>query len=67
DKVGSGKGKRKLKALIVTPTRELAIQIEDNVKEYSKYTGIQSTVIFGGVKQASQVQAMRKGVDVLTA
>lgn len=67
DKVGSGKGRRKLKALIVTPTRELAIQIEDNVKEYSKYTGIQSTVIFGGVKQASQVQAMRKGVDVLTA
>lgn len=67
DKVGSGKGKRKLKALIVTPTRELAIQIEDNVKEYSKYTGIQSTVIFGGVKQASQVQAMRKGIDVLTA
>ena len=65
--IGSGKGGRKLKALIITPTRELAIQIDDNVAEYSKYTGIKNTVIFGGVKQASQVQAMRKGVDVLTA
>ncbi|MEZ7495239.1 DEAD/DEAH box helicase [Leeuwenhoekiella aequorea] len=65
--IGSGKGGRKLKALIITPTRELAIQIDDNVTEYSKYTGIKSTVIFGGVKQASQVSAMRKGVDVLTA
>ncbi|MEE3147412.1 MAG: DEAD/DEAH box helicase [Bacteroidota bacterium] len=65
--IGVKKGGRKLKALIVTPTRELAIQIDDNVTEYSKYTGIKSTVIFGGVKQASQVLAMRKGVDVLTA
>lgn len=65
--IGAKKGARKLKALIVTPTRELAIQIDDNVTEYSKYTGIKSTVIFGGVKQASQVLAMRKGVDVLTA
>ena len=65
--IGAKKGGRKLKALIVTPTRELAIQIDDNVTEYSKYTGIKSTVIFGGVKQASQVLAMRKGVDVLTA
>ncbi|MFD2826279.1 DEAD/DEAH box helicase [Leeuwenhoekiella polynyae] len=65
--IGSGKGGRKLKALIITPTRELAIQIDDNVAEYSKYTGIKNTVIFGGVKQASQVNAMRKGVDVLTA
>ncbi|RXG28622.1 DEAD/DEAH box helicase [Leeuwenhoekiella palythoae] len=65
--IGAKKGGRKLKALIVTPTRELAIQINDNVTEYSKYTGIKSTVIFGGVKQASQVLAMRKGVDVLTA
>ena len=65
--IGAKKGARKLKALIVTPTRELAIQIDDNITEYSKYTGIKSTVIFGGVKQASQVLAMRKGVDVLTA
>ncbi|RXG29092.1 DEAD/DEAH box helicase [Leeuwenhoekiella marinoflava] len=67
DNIGSGKGGRKLKALIITPTRELAIQIDDNVTEYSKYTGIKNTVIFGGVKQAAQVNAMRKGVDVLTA
>ncbi len=61
------KGARKIKALIVTPTRELAIQIDDNITEYGKYTGITNTVIFGGVKQASQVTALRKGVDILTA
>ncbi|WP_442846204.1 DEAD/DEAH box helicase [Leeuwenhoekiella sp. H156] len=67
NKVGSGKGGRKLKALIITPTRELAIQIDDNITEYGKYTGIKNTVIFGGVKQASQVTEMRKGIDILTA
>lgn len=54
-------------ALIVTPTRELAIQIDENVKAYSKYTDIQSTVIFGGVKQGKQVDRLRRGVDILTA
>ncbi|MEH6405653.1 MAG: DEAD/DEAH box helicase [Leeuwenhoekiella sp.] len=65
--IGPGKGSRKIKALIVTPTRELAIQIADNVTEYSTHTGIRNTVIFGGVKQASQVRALRNGVDVLVA
>ncbi|HEA29291.1 MAG TPA: DEAD/DEAH box helicase [Leeuwenhoekiella sp.] len=65
--VGSGKGGRKIKTLIITPTRELAIQIDDNIKEYAKYTGIKNTVIFGGVKQGSQVKALRSGVDILTA
>ncbi|MGB3773759.1 MAG: DEAD/DEAH box helicase, partial [Leeuwenhoekiella sp.] len=65
--VNAGKGGRKIKALIITPTRELAIQIDDNITEYGKYTGIRNTVIFGGVKQGSQVKALRNGVDILTA
>ncbi len=63
-------GKRvptKLRALIVTPTRELAIQIDDNIKEYSKYTDIKHAVIFGGVKQYAQVNKLRSGVHILVA
>ncbi|WP_163709690.1 DEAD/DEAH box helicase [Mangrovibacterium lignilyticum] len=61
------KGPRKIKALIVTPTRELAIQIAESFDTYGKYTGIRNTVIFGGVKQEPQVQTLRRGVDVLIA
>lgn len=61
------KGQRRIKALVVTPTRELAIQIAESFTEYGKYTGITNTVIFGGVKQGSQTQALAKGVDVLVA
>jgi ATP-dependent RNA helicase RhlE len=61
------KGARKIKALIVTPTRELAIQIGENFTAYARYTNIRNTVIFGGVKQGNQTQALRKGVDVLVA
>ncbi|MDA3823375.1 MAG: DEAD/DEAH box helicase [Bacteroidales bacterium] len=60
-------GRRKIKALIVTPTRELAIQIKDSFDTYGKYTGLRSTVIFGGVKQASQTASLRQGVDILVA
>ncbi len=60
-------GKPKIKALIVTPTRELAIQIDENIREYSKYTNIKHTVIFGGVKQGKQVDKLKKGVHILTA
>ena len=60
-------GKRIIKALIVTPTRELAIQIGDSFTAYGKYTGLNNTVIFGGVKQGAQVNALRRGVDVLVA
>lgn len=56
-----------IKCLIVTPTRELAIQIDDNIAEYSKGTGLKHTVIFGGVKQHSQVIQLKRGVDILTA
>lgn len=59
--------KTPIKALIVTPTRELAIQIDDNIKQYGKYTKIKHTVIFGGVKQAAQVAKLRSGVHILTA
>jgi ATP-dependent RNA helicase RhlE len=61
------KGARKIKALIVTPTRELAIQIADSFTSYGKFTGIRNTVIFGGVKQGQQTQALRRGVDILVA
>jgi len=61
------KGKRKIKALIITPTRELAIQIGENFTNYGQYTDINNTVIFGGVKQGAQTQALKAGVDVLIA
>ncbi|APQ15980.1 DEAD/DEAH box helicase [Maribacter hydrothermalis] len=59
--------KRKVKALVVTPTRELAIQIGESFTAYGKYTGLRNTVIFGGVKQGKQVNALRGGVDILIA
>ena len=61
------KSKLVTKSLIVTPTRELAIQIGDSFSDYGKYTGIKNTVIFGGVKQGSQVKSLKRGVDVLIA
>ena len=61
------KGQRRIKALIVTPTRELAIQIGDSFSDYGKHTGLVNTVIFGGVKQGAQTQALRRGVDILVA
>src|SRR5262249_32336234 len=58
---------RPIRALILTPTRELAIQIDESFAAYGKFTGIRHTVIFGGVPQHAQVQALQKGVDVLVA
>lgn len=58
---------RNIKALIVTPTRELAIQIDDNIKSYGKYLPLKHLVVFGGVKQGAQEAALRKGVDILVA
>ncbi len=59
--------KRKVKALVVTPTRELAIQIGESFTAYGKHTGLRNTVIFGGVKQGKQVNALKGGVDILIA
>ena len=59
--------RKKIKALIVTPTRELAIQIGESFSVYGKYTNVTNTVIFGGVKQTAQTNVLRGGVDVLIA
>lgn len=56
-----------IKALIITPTRELAIQIADSFAIYGKYTGLKNTVIFGGVKQGKQTDSLEEGVDILIA
>lgn len=56
-----------IRALILTPTRELAIQIDESFAAYGKYTHISHTVIFGGVSQHNQVNILRRGVDVLVA
>ncbi|WNW01253.1 DEAD/DEAH box helicase [Tenacibaculum sp. HL-MS23] len=58
---------RPVRALVLTPTRELAAQVHDNVREYSKYLDIRSAVVFGGVKAASQIKTLRQGVDILVA
>ena len=56
-----------IRALILTPTRELALQIGESFDAYGKYLNLRSTVIFGGVGQAPQVEALKKGVDILVA
>ena len=56
-----------IRALILTPTRELALQIGESFDAYGKYLKLRSTVIFGGVGQAPQVEALKKGVDILVA
>ena len=60
-------GKRKIRTLILTPTRELAIQIEENIQAYGKYLDHRHAVIFGGVNQHSQVQQVKNGIDILVA
>jgi ATP-dependent RNA helicase RhlE len=56
-----------IKVLILTPTRELAVQIDDSFAAYGRYTNIKHTVVFGGVPQQPQVNSLRRGVDVLVA
>ena len=65
--VGSAKKAKHIRTLVVTPTRELAIQIDESFKTYGKYTNVKSLVIFGGVNQMSQVNELKIGVDVLIA
>jgi ATP-dependent RNA helicase RhlE len=67
DHKSTSNNQRKIRALIITPTRELAIQISDSFTAYGKFTGIKNTVIFGGVKQGGQTDALRRGIDVLVA
>ncbi len=61
------KEQKTIKALILTPTRELAIQINESFAAYGKHTGLKHLVIFGGVSQNPQVDALRRGVDILVA
>jgi ATP-dependent RNA helicase RhlE len=66
-KIRSFDRKRKIRSLIVTPTRELAIQIKDSFITYGRYTGLTCTVVFGGVHQNPQTASLRNGVDILVA
>ena len=61
------KGRRPVRALILTPTRELAAQIGENVRDYSKYLNVRSLVVFGGVSINPQMMKLRSGVDILVA
>ncbi len=61
------KGRRTIKTLVLTPTRELAIQIDECCRDYARYTDIRHCVIFGGVNQRPQVDALQRGIDLLVA
>jgi ATP-dependent RNA helicase RhlE len=63
----SHKSKRKIKSLILTPTRELALQISESFKAYGKHTGLKNAVVFGGVSQRTQTMKLREGVDIVIA
>ena len=62
-----GKGRRPVRALVLTPTRELAAQVGESVETYGKHLPLKSTVIFGGVKINPQIEKLRHGVDILVA
>lgn len=59
--------RRVIRSLIITPTRELAVQIEDSFKAYGRHTGLKCTSVYGGVSQHSQVNILRAGIDILVA
>jgi ATP-dependent RNA helicase RhlE len=62
-----GAGRRPIRVLVLTPTRELASQIAESFGEYGRYTGLRQAVVFGGVNQGPQAQALRRGIDTLVA
>jgi len=61
------KNKRTIRALIITPTRELAVQIGESFSTYGKHTGLKNTVVYGGVSQHVQTNKLRHGIDILVA
>lgn len=63
----SNEPNRKIRSLIVTPTRELAIQIDESFRNYGRHTGLNTAVVYGGVNQKRQVKQLKRGVDILTA
>jgi len=67
DKQDASKKGKKIRALIISPTRELAIQIAENFSKYSTYTNLRSTVVFGGASIEPQIDVLKKGVDILIA
>lgn len=67
DKQDAPKKGKKIRALIVSPTRELAVQINENFKTYGKYSNLRSTVVFGGTSIEPQKDILKKGVDILVA
>lgn len=67
DKQDASKKGKKIRALIVSPTRELALQIEENFNKYSKYTNLKTGVVFGGISIEPQKDILKKGVDILIA
>ncbi|MGZ0014840.1 DEAD/DEAH box helicase [Yeosuana sp. AK3] len=67
DKQDANKKGKKIRALIVSPTRELAIQIDENFKKYSTYTNLRTTAVFGGASIEPQIDVLKKGVDILIA
>lgn len=65
--VGSSKKTKQIRCLVVTPTRELAVQIGESFDTYGKYTNLRQLTVFGGVSQVPQVDQLKKGVDILIA
>jgi ATP-dependent RNA helicase RhlE len=63
----SGNEKRTISSLVLTPTRELAVQINESFSSYGKYTGLRNVVVYGGVPQQRQTDKLRKGADILIA
>ncbi len=62
-----GRGRRAIRVLVLTPTRELAVQIADSFGAYGRHTGLRHAVVYGGVSQKPQEQALRQGIDILVA
>ena len=60
-------GRKEIRSLILTPTRELAVQIMESFEDYGRYLNLKQTVIYGGVRQEKQVKALKYGVDILVA
>ena len=67
NKQDAGKRGKKIRALIVSPTRELALQIQESFKVYGKYSNLRATVVYGGTSIEPQKDVLNKGVDILVA
>ena len=66
-KIGTSKAPKTIQALIICPTRELAVQINQDFQDYEKFTNLKSAVVFGGASMQPQIDALKKGIDILVA